>query len=89
VIEVETEVPFDLRRLPPITGVTSVRHRGPRELLFVAQDAGAATPDIIAAIEAGGGQVTASREYRPSFDEVFTLLVERHREASGIAANGS
>jgi len=89
VIEVETEVPFDLRRLPPIAGVTSVRHRGPRELLFVAVDAGAATPDIIAAIEAAGGQVAASREYRPSFDEVFTLLVERHRQASGIEADGS
>lgn len=89
VIEVTTEVPLDLRRLPPIPGVLTVRHRGPLELLFVAAEAGAATPDIIAAIETAGGQVTASREYRPSFDEVFTLLVEQHRRVLGIAANGS
>ncbi len=89
VIEVETEVPFDLRRLPAIAGVRSVRHRGPRELLFVAQEAGAATPDIIGAIEAGGGQVAASREYRPSFDEVFTLLVEAHRRSLEARTNGS
>ncbi len=89
VIEVETEVPFDLRRLPPINGVHSVRHRGPRELLFVAEEAGAAVPDIIGAIEAGGGQVAASREYRPSFDEVFTLLVEAHRKDLEGGTNGS
>ncbi len=89
VIEVETEAPLDLRRLPPIEGVRSIRPRGPLELLFVADEAGAATPDIIAAVEAAGGQVSASREYRPSFDEVFTLLVERHREILGAAADGS
>jgi hypothetical protein len=66
-----------------------VRHRGARELLFVAAEAGAATPDIIGAIETAGGQVTASREYRPSFDEVFTLLVERHRQVLGVGSNGS
>jgi len=33
--------------------------------------------------------VTASREYRPSFDEVFTLLVERHRQVLGVGSNGS
>lgn len=89
VIEVETEAPVDPRRLPPIEGLRSIRHRGPLELLFVTDEAGAATPDIIAAIEAAGGQVSASREYRPSFDEVFTLLVERHREILGAAADGS
>ncbi|CAN5822969.1 ABC transporter ATP-binding protein [soil metagenome] len=89
VIEIETEAPLDLRRLPSIPGVLSVRHRGARELLFVAAEAGAATPDIIGAIETAGGQVTASREYRPSFDEVFTLLVERHRQVLGVGSNGS
>ena len=89
VIEVETEVPLDLRRLPAIPGILSVRHRGALELLFVAAEAGAATPDIIAAIESVGGQVTASREYRPSFDEVFTLLVEGHRQVIGVGTNGS
>ena len=48
-----------------------------------ARDAGAATPLVIAAIESAGGTVVASREYRPSFDEVFALLVARHRRSLG------
>jgi hypothetical protein len=42
----------------------------------VVDDAGEATPDLVAAISADGGEVESVREYRPSFEEVFRALVE-------------
>lgn len=89
VLEVETAEPVDLRRLPRIPGVSEVRVRGARDLLFVADEAGAATPLIIEALERAGAEVTTSREYRPSFDEVFALLVERHRAQFGPSGAGA
>jgi hypothetical protein len=44
---------------------------------------------VVDAITEAGGEVEASREYRPSFDEIFTTLVSRHdaafRDAQGQA----
>jgi hypothetical protein len=42
-------------------------------------DVGAATPDVVAAVERHGGEVASAREERPSFDEVFSRLIERER----------
>lgn len=80
VIEVETRGPIDARALPAVDGVISVRQQGPRQLLFVVADAGAATPQINDAIEEIGGTIDSSREYRPTFDEVFAELVTAHAE---------
>ncbi len=80
VIEVETGAPVDARSLPAVEGVLSVRQQGPRQLLFVVSDAGSATPQINDAIEQVGGTVDSSREYRPTFDEVFAALVTAHAE---------
>jgi ABC-2 type transport system ATP-binding protein len=80
VIEIATTRPFDVRSLPPLEGVVSVRQLGPRQLLVVAADAGLATPQINDAIETAGGDVEFSREYRPTFDEVFAALVTAHAE---------
>ncbi len=80
VIEVVTSAPFDASALPPIEGVVSVRQQGPNDLLFVATDAGAATPRVNDAIERAGGAVDSSREYRPTFDEVFSVLVTAHAQ---------
>ena len=57
------------------TGVISVRQTGPRALLVVAQDAGAGQAQGQDAVEQAGGTVEFSREYRPTFDEVFAALV--------------
>jgi ABC-2 type transport system ATP-binding protein len=76
-IEVETTDPFDgevLRKLPE---VRDVRIQGPRTFQVVVEEAGAATPAVMEAITAAGGDVAASREFRPSFDDVFAELVER------------
>ena len=93
VIEVATTSPIDARTLPALEGVVAVRQQGPRQLLFVVQDAGHATPRINDAIERAGGDVEYSREYRPTFDEVFAALVTAHSEgqraAEAAAANGA
>jgi ABC-2 type transport system ATP-binding protein len=88
VIQVTTQRQFDAASLPPIEGVREIRQTGPRELLVIADQAGKASPRVIGAIEDAGAQVDFSREYVPTFDEVFTALVTNHRqEANG--ANGS
>ena len=48
---------------------------------MVVDDAGPATPDVVDAIQARGGEVASAREDRLTFDEVFTALVERDQAA--------
>lgn len=88
VIEVSTRLPFDVRSLPPIEGIVAVRQTGPRQLLFVATDAGTATPRVNDAIEGAGGDVENSREYRPTFDEVFAELVTAHSDGRAAGEGG-
>ncbi len=85
VIEVGTGGPFDVRALPAIEGVNHVRQLGPAQLLVFAHDAGLASPRVAAAITAAGGHVEYSREYRPTFDEVFAALVTGEAEARAEA----
>ncbi|MDQ3870809.1 MAG: ABC transporter ATP-binding protein [Chloroflexota bacterium] len=75
VIRVETRSAFDAADLGPIPGVTEVRQTGPRELLVIAENAGEAVPRVVDAIAASRGEVVSSREYRPTFDEVFAALL--------------
>jgi ABC-2 type transport system ATP-binding protein len=88
VIEVGTAAPIDGTNLPGLEGIVAIRQDGPRKLLFVVTDAGTATPRINDAIERAGGTVEFSREYRPTFDEVFAALVTAHsdRKATAMAA---
>ena len=60
---------------------------------MVVDDAGTATPDVVEAIRARGGEVVSAREERPSFDDVFAALVERdeaarRQDGDGRAAAG-
>jgi ABC-2 type transport system ATP-binding protein len=80
VLEVETASPVDAAILVGLPMVRSVASRSERDFLVTVDDAGVAMPAIVGAIEASGGAVTSSREYRPSFDDVFATLVARHRE---------
>jgi ABC-2 type transport system ATP-binding protein len=88
VIEVGTRGPIDASQIPPVPGVLAIRQTGPRSLLVTAQDAGVASPKVMDAVEQAGGAVEFSREYRPTFDEVFTALVTDHaqRRAASDAA---
>ena len=76
-IEVETTEPFDGAVLERLSEVRAVRKLGPRTFQVVVDEAGAATPAVVDAITAAGGDVAAAREFRPSFDDVFAELVER------------
>jgi ABC-2 type transport system ATP-binding protein len=84
-IEVDTVSMFDAELLSGLPLVRAVHQRSPREFLVTTDESRAALPPVLAAIEAAGGSVTSSREYRPSFDEVFAALVERHRASTAAA----
>jgi ABC-2 type transport system ATP-binding protein len=85
VIELETKETFDAGSLAANPLVERIQQTGLREFRVVVDDAGAATPEIVEAVEAAGGEVDSVREYRPSFEGVFTRLVER---GSGPLAAG-
>jgi ABC-2 type transport system ATP-binding protein len=88
VIELELSRPVETDDLIALGGVSSVRWTGPRTLLIVAENAGEATPRVLQAIARLGGDVVKSREYRPSFDEVFAELVGRQRRGPGEGEEG-
>jgi ABC-2 type transport system ATP-binding protein len=79
IIEIQTSEMFDAAALSSLPVVRETRQLGPRHVRAAVDDAGLAIPDVVAAIEDQGGEVTSAREERPSFDEVFARLVERHR----------
>ena len=90
VIEVTTKGMFDASALAETPGVRGVRQTGPRAFQLIVDDAGTASPDAVEALSAAGGEVESVREIRPTFEEVFTALVERDRaqqEAEGEAAD--
>ena len=76
VVDVETAALFDGTTLDGLPGVVTVRQDGPRTLRVTVEDAGVAIPTIVDAIRAGGVEVVSARETRPTFDEVFSTLVE-------------
>ncbi len=89
IIEIETAAIINGTQLADLPVVRETRQLGPRHLRFTVDDAGLAIPDVVAAIEQGGGEVSSAREERPTFDEVFARLVERHRRTSTQANRDS
>ena len=89
VIEVETTSPFDPFALSEVNGVRRIERTGPRSFRAIVDDAGRATPEVAIAIAAGGATVATTREWRPTFDQVFATLVARagsENEESGSPA---
>jgi ABC-2 type transport system ATP-binding protein len=82
VIDVDTESVFDGSALGALPMLRRIEQTGPRHLRVVVDDAAVALPDVVEAIGTHGGQVVSASEHRLSFDEVFTILVEREREAA-------
>ncbi|HEX8967102.1 MAG TPA: ABC transporter ATP-binding protein, partial [Chloroflexota bacterium] len=70
-IEIKTATPLDVTCLEELEGVREVRQRSPRDVLVIVDEAGAATPRLVEAIQATGGTVESSSEYRQTFDEIF------------------
>jgi len=77
VIQIRTAAAFDGVTIEDLPGVREIRQHAPREMLVIADDAATATPRVVEAIQAAGGNVESSSEYRPDFDEVFSALVSR------------
>jgi ABC-2 type transport system ATP-binding protein len=83
VVEIETTDAFDSTTLADLPTVRSIERRGPNSLRIRVDDAATAMPEVVDAITQRGGQVASANEARPSFDEVFAVLVERDRVARG------
>jgi ABC-2 type transport system ATP-binding protein len=81
IVEIETTEAFDLSGLADLPMIRGVERRGPTALRIRVDDAATAMPDVVDAIGQRGGQVVSAQEARPSFDEVFAILVERDRVA--------
>jgi ABC-2 type transport system ATP-binding protein len=85
VLQVDTHRAVDPEQLAGIGGVTNVRQTAPRQLMVTVQDAGSLTPRIIDALRDGGTEVLGIEEHQPTFDEVFTGLVEQRRAMRGAS----
>ncbi len=87
VLQIDTARAVDPELLTSIGGVTAVRQTAPRQLMATVEDAGSLTPRIIDALRAGGVDVSGIEEHQPTFDEVFTSLVEQRRGRNGTTAD--
>ena len=79
VVEVETDAPFDPAALVGRDGIRSAHSTGLRSFRVIADDAGTVVPGLDDLVAGAGGSLVAAREVRLTFDEVFTVLVERAR----------
>jgi ABC-2 type transport system ATP-binding protein len=83
IVEISTAEAFDSTPISDLPRVRSIERHGPSTLRVRVDDASAALPEVVEAITEHGGQVASASEVRPSFDEVFAILVERDRLAHG------
>jgi ABC-2 type transport system ATP-binding protein len=79
VLQINADRPVDPDILATVAGVQNVRQPGPRTLTATVSDAAALTPRIVEAMRAVGVGAAGIEEIQPTFDEVFTGLVERRR----------
>ncbi len=84
VVQIDTTRAVDPEMLAGVPGVENVRQTSPRQLMVTAADAQTQTTGIIDALRAAGVEVAGIEEHQPTFDEVFTSLVERRRAERGI-----
>jgi ABC-2 type transport system ATP-binding protein len=85
VLELATEQPFEAGRLNELDLVRKVQQVDLHHFQVIVDNAGAATPDVVEAVNKAGVQVDSVRESRPSFEDVFTALVERPPEPEQAA----
>lgn len=87
VLEVTTARAVDADMLASVPGVTGVRQPAARQLFVTTEDASTTSPQIIELLRGAGIAVVGLEEHQPTFDEVFTLLVERRRSAREAQAS--
>jgi ABC-2 type transport system ATP-binding protein len=83
VLQIDTSRAVDPEDLVDVAGVSSVRQESPRRLFVTVEDAGSLTPRIIEVLRDRGVEVAGIEEHQPSFDDVFTGLVEQRRASRG------
>jgi ABC-2 type transport system ATP-binding protein len=83
VLEVEADGPVSPDVLANVPDVSSVRQAGPRRLVVVVEDAGAASPRVTDALSSAGIGLHSLQEFQPNLDDVFTELVARRRASNG------
>jgi ABC-2 type transport system ATP-binding protein len=90
VIEVNADQDVYPELLATLPGVLAVRQPGPRRLVVTTSDASSTSPQIMETLRRARIGVLGLEEHQPSFDDVFTGLVERRRadRAASDAANG-
>ena len=86
VVEVTMAGLFDAANVHRSDGVLDVRQTGPKTFELVVDNAATATPDAIQAMSEAGSEVAEVRTLRPSFEDVFSSLVERSRNRPAGAA---
>lgn len=80
VVEVNAERAVDPEMLAGVAGVLAVRQTAPRQLMVTTSDAGTVGPRIIDALRHAGIGVAGLEEHQPTFDDVFTGIVEQQRQ---------
>jgi ABC-2 type transport system ATP-binding protein len=84
VLQVDTARAVDPDMLSTVPGVQRVQQTAPRQLFVTVDDAATMTTDIIDTLRGQGIEVAGIEEHQPTFDEVFTGLVEQRRAARGM-----
>jgi ABC-2 type transport system ATP-binding protein len=79
VVVVDTKEPFDAVAFREVPQVLRLEQVGPTQVRATVADSSATLPDLVEAVTSRGGEVVSAAETRPSFDEVFAILVERTR----------
>ena len=90
VLEVNAQRTVEPEMLKGIPGILRISQPSPRQLFVTTEDAASTTPRIVEALKAHSVEVLGLQEHQPTFDEVFTGLVERRRaerEQEGSAAS--
>lgn len=78
-LEVTTERAVDADVIADVPGITGVRQAGARQLFVTTENAATTTPQVIETLRRAGIGVVGLEEHQPTFDEVFTQLVEQRR----------
>ena len=81
VVDIETKAPIDAAVLRGVEGIQRLEQRGPTEVRATVEDASTTLPELVEAVNRAGGDISTAAEARPSYDEVFAILVERARAA--------
>jgi ABC-2 type transport system ATP-binding protein len=79
VVVIDTREPIDVSALRNVPTVLRLEQAGPTQVRATVTDSSATLPDLVEAVTSRGGEVESAAESRPSFDEVFAILVERAR----------